>query len=171
MTDRPAPPKTLRIILAASLAVGLVLLWQAFRLDRWGIFGPGPGLFPQALAVLACAFALLMLLIPKMAQDPSTHVTHEDDDEGPMQPRERRAFYGYLLCLIAMVVATTWSGFIATAVAMTMVTTWWGERRPWYKALAFGLISGLIGVIGFGYYMQVELPQSELELWILRFFR
>ena len=158
-----------RLILGISLIIGLVLLWQAYRLDRWGAFGPGPGLFPQVLAFGVIFFTAMMLLIPRLTDDKNL-ITHEDDD-GPMAPPERRAYTSYLLALGAMIITTTWSGFIITCLAITMITTWWGEREAWWKALAFGLISGLIGVIGFAYYMQVELPQDALELYILHFFR
>ena len=46
------------------LAVALIGFWQATRLESWSFDGPGAGFFPQLVAGLCIALALVVLVAP-----------------------------------------------------------------------------------------------------------
>ena len=56
-----------RIAAVGLLAAALIGLWQALKLDSWGFDGPGAGFFPQLVAGVSVALALLVVLVPGKA--------------------------------------------------------------------------------------------------------
>jgi len=48
----------------ACFACTVVLLVQSLDLDNWGIFGPGPGLFPKIVTGSCCIIGLLLASTP-----------------------------------------------------------------------------------------------------------
>jgi hypothetical protein len=149
-------------------ACTVVLLVQSLDLDNWGVFGPGPGLFPKIVTGFCCIIALLLTVSPPITQTTGPSAGQE---EGPLAPPERRTFRIYVLSLILLTVGTAWFGFLLTSVMLALVVTWWGERQSWLKALAFGLACGLAGVIGAGTYMEGGVPTIILDQFIIRLLR
>ena len=157
-----------RLPYLAGFALSLLLVWQAQGLDSWSILGPGPGLFPQLTTAFCAAIAALLMLFPGLARTPAKSA---EDGEAEFGPTERRLFLAYGLALPFLAIASAFTGFIAMSMILVMVLTWGAERRNWRGALVFGLLCGLVGVVGFDHLLGAGVPATALEQSILRLFR
>ncbi|GHE63950.1 hypothetical protein GCM10019059_24390 [Camelimonas fluminis] len=140
-------------------------LWQATKLSRWGFDGPGPGLYPQVIATICMALALLVLALDK--GDPAPVAT--DDDEAVARydmagPQERRTFHLYLLALAVLVAGSWFAGFIVTSLAVTIISMRFAEGVSWRATLITAAVIALSGVILFGWLLQVSLPEGPADL-------
>lgn len=143
-------------------------LWQASALEDWGIFGPGPGLFPQVVTGVACLVAAVLLVKPSLAR---ARDGKDDEHEAPLAAAERRVFLYYGAALFLLVIGAAWLGLLLTSVLLAVLLTGMAERRGLYKAVLFGLVCGLFGVIVLGRYMDVVIPETAIEKTINRQFR
>ncbi len=147
-----------RLPYLAASAVALAFLSQALRLEYFGPFGPGAGIFPQIATGLASLIAIILLLVPALSGDAV---------DGPpvekLGAEEERTFRLYIAGLLLMVVGSAWLGFIVTTVLLALLLTWFAERQPWPRALAFGLICGLAGTVGLGHFMEIEVPYTAVD--------
>jgi hypothetical protein len=159
-----------RLPFLAGLALALLLVWQAQGLDSWSILGPGPGLFPQLTTAFCAAVAAILVLFPGRAKAPEAS-EGEGEAEAELGPTERRLFLAYCLALPFLALASAFIGFMAMSVILVMALTWGAERRSWRGALVFGLLCGLVGVVGFDHFLGASVPATALEQSILRLFR
>lgn len=149
----------LGLLLAAAAA-----FWQASLLPRWGFDGPGTGLFPQILAIIAMALALLVLVTEK----PNPAPVAEDDEDAVSRydraaPAERRVFHLYLLALAVLVAGSWWAGFIVTTVAVVIIIMRFAEGVSWRASLITALVVALVGQVCFGWLLQVSLPSGHVD--------
>lgn len=149
----------LGLLLAAAAAC-----WQAGLLPRWGFDGPGPGLFPLALSILAVALSALVLITERPAAAP----IDGDDSEGVARydlaaPAERRVFHCYLVALVVLVAGAFWAGFIVTVIATIIVLMRFGEGVGWRATLVTAAVMALVGQLGFGWLLQVSLPEGPVD--------
>lgn len=147
---------------AMSLAVGAaVAAWQAFRLESWGYDGPGPGLFPQIVALVAIALAVIVFIAPGEA------APDEDGDSfAPVEPPgavERQAFWVYAIGLAGLAVGTLYVGFAVTAFLLSTLLARFAEGRSWRAAVAFGAIMAGVGLLCFGWLLGVNLPEGAVD--------
>lgn len=138
--------------------------WQATQLTRWGFDGPGPGLYPQILSVMCMALALLVLVLEKNDPEPDT-----DDEEavaryGLAAPKDRRTFHIYLLALAVLVAGSWFAGFIVTSIAVMVLTMRFAEGVSWKATLITAFSVTFVCVVGFGWLLQVSLPESHVDL-------
>ena len=146
------------------LLVAVATLWQAQSLPRWGFDGPGTGIFPQVLSVIAIVLSVLVLITERR----ETRPLEDDDSEGVARydlaaPAERRVFHFYLLALALLVAGSWWAGFIVTVLAVIIVIMRFGEGVSWRATLATGAIVALVGQLGFGWLLQVSLPEGPAD--------
>ena len=151
-------------------ALGLLLaaaatLWQAQKLPRWGFDGPGTGLFPLVLSIIAVALSVLVLVTERRAAGPIV----DDDSESVARydlaaPAERRVFHFYLLALALLVAGSWWAGFIVTVLAVIVVIMRFGEGVGWRATLITAAAVALVGQLGFGWLLQVSLPEGPADL-------
>jgi MFS family permease len=149
-----------RLPYLGATIVALLFFSQALRLEDYGPFGPGAGLFPQIATGIALALAVTLLLVPALGHEPPS----AEPEEVPA-PEELRTFRLYMAGLLVMVVGAAWCGFLLSCVMLTMLLTWFAERRPWQHALVFGLVCGLIGTVGLGHFLEIELPYGAVDSW------
>ena len=150
-------------------ALGLLLAavatyWQAHSLPRWGFDGPGTGIFPQVLSMIAIALSVLVLILERRGAEP----VEGDDGEAVSRydlaaPAERRVFHFYLLALALLVAGSWWAGFIVTAFAVIVLIMRFGEGVSWRATLITGAIVALVGQLGFGWLLQVSLPEGPAD--------
>lgn len=150
-------------------ALGLLLaaaatLWQAQLLPRWGFDGPGTGLFPLVLSIIAVALSALVLITERRAAEP----LESDDSESVSRydlaaPAERRVFHFYLLALALLVAGSWWAGFIVTVFAVIVVIMRFGEGVSWRATLVTAASIALVGQLGFGWLLQVSLPEGPAD--------
>lgn len=152
-----------RLPYLAALAAAGLFLSQALRLEYFGPFGPGAGIFPQIATGIATALALLLLLVPALGRGGGGVEPAQDAD---IQPEELRTFRFYIAGMVLMVVGAAWLGFFVTCVLLALAITWQAERRPLPRALAFGAICGVVGSIGLGRYLEIELPYTAVDSWL-----
>jgi hypothetical protein len=148
-----------RLPYIAAAAVALLLLSQAMRLEDFGPFGPGAGIFPQITAGLAAALALALVLVPALGREAAAPGAAEE----PVGPEERRTFHLYIAGLVLMVVGSAFLGFAVTTILLALLIAWLAERRPFHSALLFGLACAVIGTIGLGHYMEIEMPYAAAD--------
>lgn len=148
----------------ALMGAAAATLWQSQRLPRWGFDGPGPGLFPLVLSIIAIALSALVLIAERRAAAP---VEGDDGDAVARYdlaaPAERRVFHCYLLALAVMVVGSFWAGFIVTVIAAIIIMMRFGEGVGWRATLLTGVGVALVGQLGFGVLLQVSLPEGPLD--------
>lgn len=139
--------------------------WQATQLSRWGFDGPGPGLYPQVMSVICMALALLVWALEKGDTAP---VVSDDEESvaryGLAAPQERRTFHIYLLALAVLVVGSWFAGFIVTSLAVMILTMRFGEGVSWRATLVTAVSVTFVCVIGFGWLLQVSLPEGPVDL-------
>lgn len=146
------------------LLVAVATLWQAQSLPRWGFDGPGTGVFPQVLSIIAIVLSALVLITERR----ETRPLEDDDSEGVSRydlaaPAERRVFHFYLLALAILVAGSWWAGFIVTALAVVVVIMRFGEGVSWRATLVTAAIVALVGQLGFGWLLQVSLPEGPAD--------
>lgn len=145
------------------LLVAVATLWQAQSLPRWSFDGPGTGIFPLVLSGIAIALSVLVL-ITERREEP-----RENDDGDAISrydlaaPAERRVFHFYLLALALLVAGSYWAGFIATALAVVVVIMRFAEGVSWRATLVTAAIVALVGQLGFGWLLQVSLPEGPAD--------
>lgn len=148
------------------------LLVQSLALDTWGMFGPGPGLFPISVSALCCVLSLALLAWPRIGVQGRESAQAEEAAEAPLEPAERRTF---LTCVAALLLlaatALIGAGLIVMCVLTTLTITWFGERRSWRRALVFGILCALAGLVVFNRLLGVDVPSSPVETWLVRLTR
>lgn len=145
------------LLLAAASGVGL---WQALRLDRWGLDGPDAGFFPQMVAGVCLVLALLVAWRPGRAG--------ADEDSGAEAPDEggvvtRDVFTVYCGALLLLAVGALFAGFAPTAIAVTVLVMRFAERRTWRASFIYALVCALVGLVLFGWALRVDLPEGPVE--------
>ena len=150
-------------------ALGLLLaavatFWQAQSLPRWSFDGPGTGIFPLVLSIIAIALSALVLITER----PATETRGDDDSEAVSRydlaaPAQRRVFHFYLLALAVLVAGSWWAGFIVTALAVSIIIMRFGEGVGWRATLITAAIVALVGQLGFGWLLQVSLPEGPAD--------
>ncbi len=145
--------------------VAIILYWQARKLTSWGLLGPGPGLFPQLTTGFCSIVAATLAIFPALGKRPGGK---EKEEEPPLGPKEKRLFWIYVCTMPFLVIAASYFGFIVMSVLVVMLLTWWAEKEDWRYALLFGVLSGITGVIGFGYFLNAEVPSGPLDVFVLR---
>lgn len=156
-----------RLPYVLSLVIAAALLVESRGLDTWDVFGAGPGLFPRAVLVLVLAVSAALAAFPGLAEPRGA----ADDGAAPSERGPLRTIWLYVLSLPALAVASAWTGFIAMSVGTALLLTWLAEGRRLRAALAFGLIVGIVGVIGFGMLLDVNIPEDDLDRQIVRALR
>ena len=158
----PSPMKTgARLATLLLLALALVGLWQASRLERWSFDGPGPGLFPLMVSIVFVALALIVLIWPGRAASTEDGDTELIDEATRQQTR--RSFAIYMASLLVLAAGSAFAGFTITAVAVSVLIVRFAEGRSWAAALVYGLACAAIGLIGFGWLLRVDLPATAVE--------
>lgn len=150
-----------RVAVLALLAVALVGLWQASRLERWSIEGPGPGLWPLMVALVFVALALIVLIWPGRAGETEEGDTDVIDADTARATRSRFGLYSVSLLLLAAGSAV--AGFTLTSVAVSVLIVRFAEGRSWLAALGYGLACAAVGLVGFGWLLRVDLPAGPIE--------
>jgi hypothetical protein len=148
MTSRSASRLT-ALGLAAVAGVGL---WQALELDRWGFDGPDAGFFPQLMASVCVALALVVAVWPGEA---------DAGDEGRIVTR--RSFAVYAVALGVMAAGAMSAGFAPTALLTTVLVMRVAEGRSWQASLGFGVAVVAVCLVLFGWLLRVDLPQGPVE--------
>lgn len=146
------------------LLVAVATLWQAQSLPRWSFDGPGTGIFPLVLSIIAIALSALVLITERPVAEP----LESDDSEAISRydlaaPAERRVFHFYLLALVLLVAGSWWAGFIVTTLAVVVVIMRFGERVSWRATLVTAVSVALVGQLGFGWLLQVSLPEGPAD--------
>ena len=157
-----------RLTFLIGFGFALLLLWQATGLDTWSIIGPGPGLFPMLTTAFCCVVAGVLFLFPGLAQ---SHADTNGEPDTPLDPAQRRTFALYCVALPLLAVATAYFGFFLTSIILVLLVTWLAERRSWRAALLYGVLCGIVGVIGFGHFLGASLPATEIDNFLLQLVR
>lgn len=158
-----------RVATLALLGVGLVGVWQAGKLTRWAIDGPGPGLWPSIVSLVFVALAVVVFLFPGRQSNT------EDGDTEVVDEATRRATLGtfgiYALTLVVLAVGAAFAGFVVTSLLVSVLVIRFAERRSWRAALVYGTVCALVGLYGFGWLLRVDLPSTGIERALLSLVR
>lgn len=156
----------------ALLGVAVATFWQAKALPRWGFDGPGTGIFPQVLSIMAIALSALVLLLERRKPEPVDSGDGEAVARYDLaEPAQRRVFHFYLLALALLVVGTWWLGFIVTVIAVIVTIMRFGEGVGWRATLVTAASVVLVGQLGFGWLLQVSLPAGPVDRAVLGLMR
>ena len=175
-------PRGARLAALFMLALALIGLWKLSSLERWSIEGPGPGLFPMLAAGVFALLAVVVLIWPGQVGNSADDDSAEDgnevkannladgspsagaSDNSSRDARDnRRTFALYALSLLMLAFGAAFAGFTITALAVAVIIVRFAERRTWFAALSYGLICAVIGLIGFGWLLRVDLPSTAIE--------
>jgi hypothetical protein len=88
-----------------------------------------------------------------------------------LEPAERRTFVSCCIALPLLAIASTYLGFFVTSIILVLLLTWFAERRNWRAALLYGVVCGLVGVVGFGHFLGASLPATEIDNFLLQLVR
>lgn len=154
------------------LSAAVATLWQAQALPRWGFDGPGTGIFPQVLSVMAIALSALVLLLERREPEPLESGDSEAVSRYDLaEPAQRRVFHFYLLALVLLVAGTWWLGFIVTVAAVIITIMRFGEGVSWRATLITAACVVAVGQLGFGRLLQVSLPEGPVDRALLALMR
>lgn len=148
-----------RLVTLGLLAAALVGLWQAMQLDSWGFDGPGPGFFPQLMAGLCVALAVVVFVLPGRAGE----TEGGDTEEVERSPETNRSFAIYVLALGLLAAGAMYAGFTVTTLAVTVLIMRFAERRSWLASMGYGVACAAAGLICFGWLLRVDLPEGPIE--------
>lgn len=148
-----------RIATLGLLTAALVGLWKAMELDSWGFDGPGPGFFPQLMAGICVALALVVLAFPGRAGE--TEGGDTDDVEATRD--SNRTFAIYVATFAVFALGAMYAGFVVTTIAVTVVIMRFAERRSWFASIGYGVACAIVGLVCFGWMLRVDLPESQIE--------
>jgi hypothetical protein len=152
--------------LRRSRRVGILLLvgallafWQALRLPLWTFQGPGPGLFPQALAVMCILLSMIEILAPRAIP------LRSGWEEAAIEPerREHQTFAVYVASILILTVGAFYAGFAVTTFALVLVVLRFGEGVGWGRSILTGVGYVLAGWVTFGVLLRVNLPEGPLD--------
>lgn len=148
----------LGLLVAAAAAY-----WQASLLPRWGFDGPGTGLYPQMVSIIAMVLAVVIFFVDK--EEPSTSVADDDavSRYDLARPQERRVFHIYLLALGLLVAGCWWAGFFVTSFVVVIVIMRCAERVSWRASLITALSVAAVGKVIFGWLLNVSLPEGAFD--------
>lgn len=158
-----------RWALLAMAVVAAVALWQTHSLSMWSFNGPGPGLFPRAVAIAAILLCAICFFFPERKSEIA-------EDDGVVDFRnagagERRTFWLYLAGTLLLIPATLWAGFFLTAIGIIVFLMVAGERTAWKRAVVYSVIVAIVGLVCFGRLLHVDLPASEVDRFLLSLLR
>ncbi|MFT3801131.1 MAG: tripartite tricarboxylate transporter TctB family protein [Burkholderiaceae bacterium] len=153
------PGRGARLTALGLLVVALVGLSQVWGLERWGLDGPGPGLFPLVIAVVCVVLAAWLLVVP----GPVRAGVEADADDVGSRIETRDTFAWYVVALLALTVGAMTAGFTITALLVSVIVVRFAERRSWRAAIAYGVVCALVGLVGFGWLLRVDLPEGRIE--------
>lgn len=171
-----------RLAALLMLAIALIGLWKLSSLERWSIEGPGPGLFPMLAAGVFALLAVVVMIWPGQVDISADDDSAEDGSEveannlanssasasasggsGRAAPANKPAFVLYALSLLMLAFGSAFAGFTITAMAVAVIIVRFAEHRSWFAALSYGLICAVIGLVGFGWLLRVDLPSTAIE--------
>jgi hypothetical protein len=113
--------------------------------------------------------SVLVLITERRTPDaPAGTDDSTDDSEAVARydkagPVERRVFHIYLLALALLVAGSWWAGFIVTALVVTIVIMRFAEGVGWRSTLITAVTVALVGQLGFGWLLQVSLPEGPAD--------
>jgi hypothetical protein len=148
-----------RIASLGLLAAALVGLWQSSLLESWSFDGPGPGFFPQAVAVACVVLAAIVFCFPGRA----TQAADADAGEPAEAAGSGRTFAIYAVAFLLLAAGASYAGFAVTAVVVTVVIVRFAEGRSWLAALGYGIACAVVGLVCFGWLLRVDLPQGMID--------
>jgi hypothetical protein len=137
----------------------LIALWHALRLPLWTFQGPGPGLFPQALAAMCVLLSIVEILAPREVPLRSAW------EEAAIAPelREHKTFAVYVASIFIMTAGAFYAGFAVTTFALVLVVLRFGEGAGWGRSIFTGAAYVLAGWVTFGTLLRVNLPEGPLD--------
>ena len=150
-----------RLAALGLLATALVGAWQAWGLERWSFDGPGPGLFPSLVVGVFVVLAVVVTIWPGRAG--ATEDGDTDEIDAAERARTRQTFALYALSLVVLALGAATVGFTLTCLAVAVLIIRGAERRSWTTAIVYGLVAALIGLVGFGMLLRVDLPTGPIE--------
>jgi hypothetical protein len=130
-------------------------LTQAMGLPLGTAARPGAGFYPVAVAVFACAVALVATARAFLA--PAAVRTDRDADA--MDPARRRRVAGAVAALVAFCLAMPWIGYPLAAFGFVSVVLW-GLGGHWGAALLTGALSAAGSHYLFAVLLDVPLPRG-----------
>lgn len=148
------------LLLLGMAGIGL---WQALKLQTWSFGGPGPGLFPQAVAGL-CVFLSLVEFIrpPRPGESPASELDALASTDEPGNA-EKRTFWVYVASIMLMTVGAYYAGFAVTTFVLVVLVLSLGEGITWPKAVGAGVLYVLCGWVAFSWLLRVNLPEGPLD--------
>lgn len=161
-----------RLAAAGLLVVALVALWHGSRLSRWSFDGPGPGLFPMLVAAVCALLALLVWVFPGQAGAADSDAPEQATTSSNGRDRASDGtFVIYSLALLVLAGGASFAGFTLTCLSVAILIVRFAEGRSWRAALLYGTVSALIGLVGFGWLLRVDLPMSGIDRALLSVLR
>jgi Tripartite tricarboxylate transporter TctB family len=148
-----------RLVTLGLLAVALIGLWQALRLESWGFDGPGPGFFPQLMAGICVALAIVVLVFPGRAGE----TEGGDTEDAPRSAETYRTFALYAATFGVLAVGAMYAGFAVTTIVVTVLIMRFAERRSWAASAGYGVACAAVGLVCFGWLLRVDLPEGPIE--------
>jgi hypothetical protein len=156
MTTRPpGPPGAWGKPDALSGIVLLLLAAFAWMAARGLAFGslhqPGPGFFPQSLALLTGALAAVLVVRGAAAEAPSMPAMWPD--------RVGTTRVAILLAgLVGYVIALEPAGYLLATAGLLLVLLRWVGRRPWPETAGVTLLAAAGSYLLFARWLMVSLP-------------
>ena len=69
----------------------------------------------------------------------------------------------YVVALLALAAGAAFGGYVVTVIAVSLLVLRFAERRSWTHAIVYGVACAVIGLVGFGWLLRVDLPESPIE--------
>jgi putative tricarboxylic transport membrane protein len=152
----------------AAAAVGVAALVDAAGLQRFGTHGvPGPGFFPDLVAVLLIVLGLLLALASRRHRSPG-----DDAPDGPAAiepvsssrrgfaglPRVARVWLGFVVAIPLLELI----GFVPATVALVAYLAVAVERVRAVRAIPAAIVIPVSVYLLFAYLLGVDLPGPAL---------
>jgi putative tricarboxylic transport membrane protein len=143
-----------RLVPLVTLVLSGFYLSQAMQLPFGTAAKPGAGFYPVAVAVFACAVALVASAWTFL----SPQGVRAEAASGGTDPAQRRRVRGAVAALVGFCLVLPWIGYAIAAFGFVSVVLW-GLGGRWQAALLTGALSSAGSYYLFGVLLGVPLPE------------
>jgi len=150
--------KSAEIAVAAFIfLLGAIVIFDSVRLGfGWQeVHGPRPGYFPFYIGLIMCVASLVNVTRALMVRGA--------DNKTFVEVGQLKLVLSVLVPTMVYVLLVTWIGVYVSSVLFIGFFMRWLGKYPWWKVVAFSVVTMVVFYLVFEMWFKVPLPKGPLE--------